>query len=78
MSQKATQGAGLRRRNRLAQGAFRMYAYETHQILAADRVREAEHGRLVRAARKASRAARRSPGHDTEGPVSTSSLDRAR
>ncbi|WP_328906018.1 hypothetical protein OG230_25285 [Streptomyces sp. NBC_00234] len=47
-----------------------MYAYELHQIQAAELIRRAESQRLVREAVLARRAARRTGRDDTEGRVS--------
>lgn len=47
-----------------------MFAYELHQVNAAELMRRAEAQRTVRQAVLARRAARRSVRHDTEGRVS--------
>ncbi|MFI1394774.1 hypothetical protein [Streptomyces sp. NPDC020681] len=46
-----------------------MFEYEIAHLRQAELIREAEHERLVRQARKARRAARRSAKDDAEGQV---------
>ncbi|MFE0177121.1 hypothetical protein ACFWZ2_32930 [Streptomyces sp. NPDC059002] len=48
-----------------------MFAYEMHQMRAAELAREAGHRRLVREARTSRAAARRSARDEAEGRVST-------
>ncbi|OAH15846.1 hypothetical protein [Streptomyces jeddahensis] len=47
-----------------------MFEYEMHQARHAELIREAERGRLLREAREARRAARRSARDEDEGRVS--------
>lgn len=48
-----------------------MFEYEMHQLRAADLAREADHRRLIREARAAKAARRRSARHASDGRVST-------
>lgn len=52
-----------------------MLEYELHRLRAEEMIREAGHRRLVREVRRARRAARRSAGHASEGPVSRPNPD---